>query len=198
MKQITVTLFLFLFVACINDPAEYYQFTSDDLSHLHLNKDMVNYDGVKIEYKDSLAYLLNRNETIYVPIVTEIHSSRDLLVIFNVEDIYGSSMMIFDKEIGFDSVSISISKTKNYWKASKFFQINAHGIYPFTQQYSQTDSVSLDTALVLGKLYQNVYKFYPLSRHKTAIRLIYFAKKYGYIKIEKLDGTKIEKIDADK
>jgi len=149
-------------------------------------------------YKDTLGFILNDTSSIYLPVTTEIYSLHNLTNFTNTEDMHARSLMIFDKKTGFDSVYVSISNTGNYKYAEKFFQLNANGLYPFTQQYSQTENVVLDTALVLGKVYQNVYKFYPLLRFKTGIRLIYFAKKYGYIKIEKTDGSKLERINKDR
>jgi hypothetical protein len=134
-----------------------------------------------------------------VKIATEINSFYSSPFNFsNIEDIGGKSLMRLDIKIGFRYANITISRTIDSWSAEKYFEVGANGINGFEKQYFPKDTVSLDTALVLGKIYQNVLKFYPPEEDKSDIRLIYFAKKYGYIKIEKLDGTKLERIDRGK
>ncbi len=201
MKKWIFILFSLVFVACEkNEPVRYRQFTSDDLSYLYFNKDTLTYTGVKIIYRDTLIYLLNDTDSIHVTITTDIHSSLNPWSIINIEDIYGSSLMVFGKNTGFEFANIRVYRTGDSGNATKDFQVSAYGINAFNKQYfgAQTDTVHLDTVLLHGKLYQNVYKFYPPEDGKTDIRLIYFAKKYGYIKIEKLDGTKIELINNGK
>ena len=163
------------------------------------NKDTLISTGQYIVYKDTIAYLLNDTDIIHVLVTTEIGSTYASPFHFsNIKDIFGSSVIYFDKKTGFSSIFIRVSRTINSGDAEKFFQVSANGINAFSKQYIWKDTVQLDTALVLGKIYQNVYKFYPTEDSKTDIRLIYFAKKYGYIKIEKLDGTKIERIVKEK
>jgi len=190
------------FIACVHDTSvEYHQFTRDDLSHLYYDKDTLIFtEHVQIHYEDTVKFLLNDSATIVVVATTEINSGLNPMTFFNVkeEDFFGSSVINFDKKTGFNFFYITISRTSDTWNSEKFFQISANGINAFSKQYIYNDTVSLDTALVLGKIYQNVYKFYPPENSRTDIRLIYFAKKYGYIKIEKLDGKKIERIEKEK
>ena len=191
---------MFLYACHFNEPSvTYRQFTKDDLSHLYYDKDTLTFTGSSIVYNDSVTYLLNDTGTIHVKIETEINSFYSSPFNFsNVEDIGGKSLMRLDIKTGFRYANITISRTIDSWSAEKYFEVGANGINGFEKQYFPKDTVSLDTALVLGKIYQNVYKFYPSVDSKTDIRLIYFAKKYGYIKIVKTDGSKLERIDKGK
>jgi len=176
----------------------YSQFTKDDLSYLHYNKDTLISVGQNIEYKDTITYLRNDTDSIHVKIETKIDSYFDNPWIQKIKEISGRSSMYFNESSGFDYANILVLRDGNGGYSEKFFEVGAYGTWGFSKQYLNTDTIQLDTALVLGKIYQNVYKFYPPEDRKTDIRLIYFAKKYGYIKIEKLDGTKIERIDSGK
>jgi len=177
----------------------YSQFTKDDLSYLHYNKDTLISVGQNIEYKDTITYLRNDTDSIHVKIETKIDSYFDNPWIQKIKEISGSSSMYFNKSTGFRYANIQVSRDGNGGGYPvRFFEVSAYGTWGFSKQYLYNDTIQLDTALVQGKIYQNVYKFYPPLEGKTDIRLIYFAKKYGYIKIEKLDGTKIERIDTGK
>jgi hypothetical protein len=186
--------------ACVHDNTiTYLQFTKDDLSHLYYNKDTLTFTGQYIVYKDTIAYYsVNDTDSIYVPIKTEIHVLQDPFDFSNTQSITGNSFAYFSKKTGFSSIFIRISRIINSGNAEKDFEVGANGTNSFGKLYSLKDTVSLDTAIVLGKIYQNVYKFYPPEDSKTDIRLIYFAKKYGYIKIVKTDGSKLERIDTGK
>jgi len=187
--------------ACKNDEpsVKYRQFTSDDLSYLHYNKDTLTYTGAGIEYKDTLTYLLNDTGSIYIKTHTRIYSFFSNPFGFtNIQDIFGETAMNPEKKTGFEYANVTISRGSNFGYIGRFFEVGANGVSSYKKRYSETDTVLIDTALVLGKIYQNVLKFYPPEEDKSDIRLIYFAKKYGYIKIEKLDGTKIERIEKEK
>jgi hypothetical protein len=199
MKKYILILLSMLLFACEHDnTVTYLQFTRDDLSHLYYDKDTLTFTGQNIVYKDTLTYLLNDTDTIYAPIKTEIHVLQDPFDFSNIRNITGSSLVYFSQKTGFEFADIRLYRTIDYGNAENFFQVSANGINAFTKQYLWKDTIPHDTALVLHKIYQNVYKFYPPEDGKTNIRLIFFAKKYGYIKIEKLDGTKIERIDRSK
>jgi hypothetical protein len=198
-KYILILLSIVLFACEHDNTVTYLQFTRDDLSHLYYDKDTLTFTGQNIVYKDTLTYLLNDTDTIYAPIKTEIHVLVNPFDFSNIKYITGNSLAYFSKETGFRSSYIQIHRRDNTWNTERLFQVGAdNGFNAFEKQYLPDDTVSLDTALVLGKIYQNVYKFYPPVEGKTDIRLIYFAKKYGYIKIEKTDGSKLERIDKGK
>ena len=199
MKKYLLILLSMTFVACVRDNIiTYLQFTKDDLSHLYYNKDTLTFTGQYIVYKDTIAYLLNDTGNIYIPIKTEIHALQDPFDFTNTQNITGNSFAYFSKKTGFSSIFIRVSRTINSGDAEKDFEVGANGANSFGKLYSSKNTIPLDTALVLGKIYQNVYKFYPPENSKTDIRLIYFAKKYGYIKIVKTDGSKLERIDTGK
>jgi hypothetical protein len=196
-------IFIFLsmaLAACEQDemPVIYYQFTSDDLSHLYFNKNTLVYTGIDIDYKDTLTYLLNDSDSVRVMIDTKINSYYSSpFPFYNIKDIGGKTVIHFNNKTGFNHANITISRGSDIGYVERFFEVGANGINGFQKQYFSKDTASLDTAMVLGKIYQNVYKFYPPVEDKTDIRLIYFAKMYGYIKIEKLDGTKIELTNSE-
>lgn len=200
MKKCVLLLIILALIGCvgleIDDTLRYRQFTSDDLSHLYFDKDTLLYIGESINYQDSIKFLLNDLDTIVVLAKTEIHTSLNYWAIMNVEDIYGSSKLEFDKNTGFKYAEISVYRTSDIGKSKITFYVGANGKTAFTRQYDspQVDTFSLDTAIVLGKQYQDVYKFYPQTKFDswTNIKSIYFAKKYGYIRIEKLDGSKLK------
>ena len=200
MKKCILILISLIFFACVHDNiVEYHQFTRDDLSHLYYDKDTLVSNELDIHYKDSVKFFLNDSAIIVANAETEINSGLNPMTFFNIkeEDFFGSSLINFDKKTGFRFFYISISRTMDSWNAEKFFQVGAdNGFNAFEKQYSPIDTATLDTALVLGKIYQNVYKFYPPLEGKSDISLIYFAKKYGYIKIVKTDGTKLERVDV--
>ncbi|MEI6556383.1 MAG: hypothetical protein WCL70_12405 [Paludibacter sp.] len=202
MKKIIFIFLIMVLVSCEKNemPVGYCQFTKDDLSHLNYNKDTLTFIGQKIVYKDTITYLLNGTDSIHVPIKTELDVFVSSLIDFpNVKkSIFGESLIVFTDKTGFEFADIRIYRTSDYGNADIYFQVSGFGNNAYSERYFVNDTATLDTALVLGKIYQNVYKFYPTVEGKTDIRLIYFAKKYGYIKIEKLDGTKIELIDRSK
>jgi hypothetical protein len=199
MKKCILILISMVLFACEHDNTiTYLQFTKDDLSHLYYNKDTLTFTGQYIVYKDTIAYLVNDTDSIYVPIKTEIHVLPDPFDFSNTRSITGNTLVYFPSKTGFEFSYIRLYRSVDYGNAENFFQVSANGINAFSKQYLWKDTIPHDTALVLHKIYQNVYKFYPPVEGKTNIRLIYFAKKYGYIKIEKLDGTKIERVDRSK
>jgi len=202
MKKSTVILLSLLFTSCgvefDNSTPSYMQFSSDDLSYLYFNKNTFQCSGNSVKYKDTLVYLLNDTSYIQVPVTTEIYPfDPSPLNLFNIRFISGKSSISFDTKTGVKYLNIKITKSSEEG-IERIFEVGANGINNFVKQYLQKDTIALDTTFVLGKLYKDVYKFYPPVEGKTNIRFIYFAKKYGYIKIEKLDGTKIERIDNGK
>jgi hypothetical protein len=199
MKKLIFILLIVALTACIFDNTiTYCQFTKDDLSYLYYNKDTLTNVGQNINYSDTITYLLNNKDTIHVKIQTKIYSDFSEPWIQKIKEIYGTSSISFNISSGFKYANIKISRWYDVGYPVRFFEVGANGTWNFSKQYLYNDTIKLDTALVHCKIYQNVYKFYPPIEGKTNIRLIYFAKKYGYIKIEKLDGTKIERIDNGK
>ena len=196
MKKSIFILLIVALTSCIFDTTPIYiQFTKDDLSYLHYNKDTLINTGQDIYYTDTISYLLNDSDSIQVKIATKIYSYFSEPWIQKYKEISGKSSMSFNRSSGFSYANMTIIRGSNAGYPVRSFEVGANGTWNFSKQYLYNDTIKLDTALVHGKIYQYVYKFYPPIEGKTNIRLIYFAKKYGYIKIEKLDGTKIERID---
>ena len=74
------------------------------------------------------------------------------------------------------------------YDGSLHISIDLVGIYNEKIDISNT----LDTALVQGNIFTDVYKYIDTS---TNYKCIYLAKNYGFIKIELEDGRKIELIN---
>jgi hypothetical protein len=198
-KHLLIFAAMFLYACHFNEPTiTYSQFTKDDLSYLYYNKDTLINVGQDIEYMDTITYLLNDTDSIHVKIETKIYSYFSNPWIQTTKEISGSSSISFNKSSGFMFANITISKWYDVGYPVRFFEVGIYGTWGFSKQYMYNDTIPTDTALVLGKIYQNVLKFYPPEEDKSDIRLIYFAKKYGYIKIVKTDGSKLERMDEGK
>jgi hypothetical protein len=205
IRKIIFILVIASFTACESDDTiRYWQFTSDDLSHLYYDEDTLTYIGDKIQYQDLVTFLLNSSDTIVVNVTTEIYSSLNPWRILNVEDMLGHSFLEFDQTTGFKYAHITTFRSSNDGNSEKRFEVGLAGygynyFYYQLLEVTEAETFTLDTALVLDKLYEDVYKFnLPQEGNKSGIKLIYFAKKYGYIKIESLDGKMIELISIGK
>jgi|GEM_PF-2957568 len=194
------------------------QFTTDELNHTYYGKDTLTYTGFDRNYHRQIRFLLNDSVTLDVRASTNFYPDVDVngYQIIPIPP-YASAQSIiwFDKNTGFDFVYIRLSnKVNTNVTDTSFYQIGvmgefqdsyisfsagANGLYDFGRGFNnqQILNFKLDTALVQNKLYEDVYKFHLPLDNLTGLKLIYFAKKYGYIKIEKLDGTKIELINSD-
>jgi hypothetical protein len=53
----------------------------------------------------------------------------------------------------------------------------------------------IDTVTILDKFYSNVYIWENLSNETDNIGVVYFAKQYGFLRIEQNDGRKVELIN---
>jgi len=220
MKRFSFFLILISLISCVKDEdAEeilpWKQFTTDELNHTYYGKDTLTYTGSDISFHSQIRFLLNDSDIINV--LTSTNFYPDVAVNgYQIIPIppYASvqSIIHFDKKTGFDFVYTNLSnKVFTYAEDTTFYQngvfhesymsfsVGANGEFDFGRGLNndQLLDFKLDTALVLNKLYNDVYKFNLPHDNLTGIKLIYYAKKYGYIKIEKLDGTKIELVNSD-
>lgn len=185
-------------LSCVNSESDikYAQFTSDDLSYLYYNSNTLLFNGRTINYVDTIGFMLNGSERIRVPIVTKIDTFRNPpWNYYNEAGIQGKSSLILNKETGFQYATVYISR--QYFDDSsseKTFYIQANGVNPFEKQIFQADNIHLDTAFILGVHYENVLKFEPDILFRSNIKSIYFAKGFGFIKIETIDGKTMERI----
>ena len=205
-------------ISCTKDAEEitpWKQFTTDELNHTYYGKNTLTYDGSEINFQRKIHFLLNDSDTIEVNASTNFypdfyingHQKIPKPPYANVE-----SLICFDVNTGFDLVYTNLSNKvwTNVIDTSIYtyglssdsymrFYVGAYGELNFGRIFNneQLSKFKLDTALVLNKLYNDVYKFYLPLNNLTKIKLIYYAKKFGYIKIEKLDGTKIELVNSE-
>ena len=176
------------FACCDYEPGGTCQFTPNELSHLYINVSSLVYDGHTIGYRDTIAYLLNGTDTISSIVHTHINGGTvpyDPSII----TLYGTSHYEFDDSTGFKWASVSVFKEFPGSNA----QISAE-ISLVSRSALINMNVPIDTAKILGKIYNNVYKFdFPVNSSKI-FKCIYFAKKIGFIKIEAADGRKLERL----
>lgn len=187
-------LIIILLIGCdvySEQKTKYYQFTPDELSHLYFNKDTLIYDGNEIHYNDTIAFLHNSTDTILVKVHTEITDWAPPLI-GNWNSLLGISTILFKAESGFDFAEITVNK--RYDKKSEIY-INLSTIESgHIFNVNESMNIPLDTATVLGITYNSVYKFEYPDNSPSKIKRIYFAKKFGFIKVETADGRKLERL----
>lgn len=171
---------------------EYCQLNQDEISHLYFDKDSLVYDGNSINYYDTIAFLHNSMDSMLFVVHTYIYSYSPPYDSYH-PSIYGTSTVYFNVN-GFRLGRVTAKKELGYNNAlitMDFLMIDG-GI---------TDVIlnkQVDTALVLGKTYNNVYKLEYPENSPSKLKSIYFAKKFGFIKVETADGRKLEKLDLSK
>jgi hypothetical protein len=185
-------LTLFIATACqVIDDGEisYYQFTPDDLSYLYYDQDTLLFTK-NINYIDTVVFLRNDTDTIIVEAKTKIESFHTLASWSSKRNLYGESTLLFSEEDGFAVAQISVSRSTKTLDSDKFVTVGTSRTNGFARYIHPT----FDTALVLNEVYDAVYKIFPPEEDNTGIQSIYFAKHYGFIKIERTDGKKLELI----
>jgi len=195
MKNRIIQSSLFLMIiglltGCFETNQEYYQLTSDDLSHLYIDRDSLVYDGNSVNCRDTIAFLHNSMDTLLVEVSTSISDSKPPWSDVNV--LIGVSEMHFSEQTGFWYAKVDVFKGGDSTKILINFNMLVGGCSNVKLD------IPLDTALVLGKTYNNVYKFEYPDNSLSKLKCIYFAKKYGFIKVETADGRKLEKLEISK
>jgi len=203
-KYLPFVIIIILFVSCIgisDRSDQQIQFNSDDLSFLYYDSDTLLFDGNTIEFKDTISFLLNRTEVKKVQVITKINSNRSSpFDLYGESTIEGESHMEFNEETGFSYALVGVSRDFiNDPGSKKYFYISVEKRSAYSKFFYLNDKIIFDTALILGKCYDNVIKFKPdsLANRDTKIKSIYFAKKFGFIKIETIDGKTMERIFPD-
>jgi hypothetical protein len=166
------------------------QLTADDLSHLYFDRDTVLCDEDGIEFTDSVTFLLSSRDTLTVAANTSIWLVAHALGISYYAN--GKSSISFDRRVGYYYASIKVDRQFS----SKTIRVSkGDGGNDLDKVISEP--ITLDTAIILGRLYESVYKFdLPRENGELGIKSVYFAKKYGFIKIEGHDGSKLELIEV--
>jgi len=170
------------------DPG-YFQFTPNDIGHFYIDKDSLTFTE-NFYYKDSIIFLLNSQDTIFAEVETYVHywpSDNE----YRPNPLVGTSSIRFNEQTGFIVFECLVSKNSVGEFSSKRIDV---GISNANQYYSNYLSNVTDTATVLNTLYQDVYKLDLVESSNNNIKSIYFAKKFGFIKVERYNGKKIELI----
>ncbi len=197
ISRVTIYLSVLLIHGCCLEDSDFYeQLTTDDLSHLYFDRDKVVCEEEDIEFMDSVTFLLNSRDTVACAAKTLIWSTIDHSLGISY-DANGKSSIIVDRNIGFSSATITIYKKYNKdYSSQKTIRVSkGDGGNDLDKVISEP--ITLDTAMILGRLYESVYKFdLPRENGDLGIKSVYFAKKYGFIKIEGHDGSKLELIEV--
>ena len=190
--ELSFVLFVILNIltGCFDSNQEYYQLTSDDLSHLYIDRDSLVYHGNSVNYSDTIAFLHNSLDTLLVEVFTSISDSKPPWN--DVNELAGVSQLYFSKQTGFWYAMVNVFK----------YGASANIYISFKMLVGGSNDVKLDiptdTAFVLGKTYDNVYKIEYPDNSPNKLKCIYFAKKFGFIKVETTDGRKLERLDISK
>jgi hypothetical protein len=198
-----VISFLLIHGCCLENPDTYEQLSTDDLKHLYFNRDSVICEEEDIEFTDSVTFLLNSRDTITVAAKTKIWTTIDEPLHLGNFDANGQSTIMFEKKTGFEFIQVSVYRSLDWQYPSKkkyrVSLVNSDQVIIFSRIVDELINgvFPLDTASVLNLVYNQVYK-YDLSKegNESNIKSVYFAKKYGFIKIEGHDGSKLELIEV--
>jgi len=176
------------------------QFTSDDLSYFYYDSDTLVFDGNPIEYVDTVSFIYNGSDTIKIPVKTRILPNYDLFSPDGLAPgIQGESDLRFINVKGFRYLNVYIIRTSNIIKGINYssyrkFYVGVNEFDIYSKRVFMSDSIHLDTASVLGVHYNDVLKLTPDASTKAVFKTLYFAKNFGYIKIETLDGNRLERL----
>jgi len=190
IRLISLVIGLLLIHGCCVESDFNFQLTANELSHLYFDRDTVDCDEDGIEFTDSVTFLFSSKDTITVAAKTSIWLTLHPLGISYYAN--GESKILFDRRIGYYYAYIKVDSQFS----SKTIRVSkGDGGNDLDKVISEP--ITLDTAMVLGRLYESVYKFdLPRENGDLGIKSVYFAKKYGFIKIEGHDGSKLELIEV--
>ena len=196
-KIVVILTVLSVIFSCDNSDhdlkSNYSQLTNDDLSYVIYDKDSLYLVDKSFSYVDKIKYLYNDTLVVEALIMTEFYSSQRDTSISDFYNVGGrteyrfincpilgnaSSSVIRDSEFGFSHLNFTINSIYDFWGKGS---------------YSTDTTIVKDTATILGVLYNDVLKF-DINPNNPNIKTVYFAKKYGYIKIEAIDGNCLQRI----
>lgn len=199
MRNLLIAFSLILLNGCIEDDGSiiYTVMSDDDKSYLYNCATNVGLVDKIYNFSDTIYFLRNSRDTIIVPVVTRI-SPYKTIIHNNRRSIFGESFLKFDSLSGFKYALITIDHFYKDPNSLKWFEValEKENSQSFVYVVQPEDTVQyLDSAFVLGRLYQHVYKFDGKSINTNSqIKLIYFALDWGYLYIEGIDGRKVELI----
>lgn len=190
-----------ILVSCYEESPFWIHLSSDDLSYLIFDKDTCTfYDNTSFSYNDTAYYLQNDKDTLRIGVSTLTHTWANAILVNRAggETHYGNT------DNCRYTMSVAIERDDDTLKLHKTFGVcyksdNTIPVYYTCFQYdtwNPDSTVIIDTAKVLGKTYTDVIKFidYALPFYTK----IYFAKNYGYIYIEQVDGENLKLIGYKK
>lgn len=199
MRNWFLAFCLILLNGCLVDdgPIYYTVLSDDDKSYLYNCASNIHFVDKTYNFTDTIYFLRNSRDTIKVPVVTSISPYKTILP-NNTRSIYGESYLQFDSLSGFKYASITIDHSYRDSNSLKWFEValaNANSQRFVHVIHTEDTAQYLDSAIVLGRLYQKVYKFRGKSINADSqIKTIYFALDWGYLYIEGIDGSKVELI----
>lgn len=166
-----------------------YHISSDEISYLVFKPDTIPSNGKPRVYFDKATYLRDGKDTFIVDIRTDVnYSKRDFSWIMG-----GSTSLLFKNDTAFERAIFYVAGYTNY--VSCFMDVEV-AVPNASDYFSRMVPNKVDTAMVLGRVYQNVYKFivYNKEKPRTKVKSVYYAKKFGFIHIETMEGHKLELI----
>jgi hypothetical protein len=203
-------LFLFLTTSMFACDDPYYQhpfhmqLSKDDCSYLCTDIDSFGYilDHPQYYY-DTVYYLVNSKDTAAERIETGIHSK---MITFAIElfDNYleGYSVVNFQNvdfmyyaqvRVGLWNTSDVSTKKIEFCRKVRPTDVERRA-WDYSVDLEDLDSSYIDTAQVLTRTYENVYKIHYKASPIYGIRTVYYVKRYGFLLIELNDSGKIELI----
>ena len=213
MEHITKLIFLvslilanFVLISCEDEPV-YNQLISDQLRHLYLIDTTYTYSGETEEFTGTVQFLKNAQQIIDVKVTTRIRDFQTSVISTNRFNVRGISEIELNQE-GFRSVVVEVHGSSSEGNQDQLLYIGGNDRKEFyfstslplpNRENPNTEFKELDTALVNGIIYNQVYKFTQedLEQYQfdfDGFDRVYFAKDFGYILIETLDGLKLELI----
>lgn len=196
VKHFVLFCILIGFSSCIEDDIKpyYTQPNRDDLTYIHFNLDTVLFTGQTLQYLDTLQYIYNDSITIQTFVKTVLYHTNNPWGNPAIKSINGQTTLLFDSCATFESAEIAFVRYYGVASSTKKFSVKANGISDFDHLLmpGYDDSLYMDTAHVRGKFYPCVLKFSPSEEFETNLKSVFFAKGYGFIRIETNDGDLLE------
>jgi len=189
MKKNSIISYLiiipFILISCskCKDKPARYRFTDDELKWIYFQH-------------DTLDYLVNNTDTVRIGIRT-IHGSIDN---DDIECDNGSAVAGVPNFVDFIiEAFIDISKCGESSSDVNYDYEVVRQIYVSDKYhlgvYFHISEATKDTATVNGAFYNDVYKFQRNPVDPNELKTVFFAKGYGFLKIELKNGRKIELIN---
>lgn len=173
--------------AGIGDPN--YHLSSDEVGFLVFKPDTIPSDGMPRVYFEKATYLLNGKDTVIIDVVTDVYfSDRNPNWILS-----GNTSLDFKAGMGFDRAVCYVEGDTALVASFMYLELS---ITNAIKDYFRNLTFKTGSAVVLGKQYQDVYECVPVSwqMKENLVKSVLYAKKYGFIRIETIEGKTLELI----